>query len=195
MTPEQLEEELLTLYEASKAQLESAKHLTAELQEKTQKLDSIAAGLPAAVQEVLLKTHKASTQSASEAAQGALSGFSTRYAAEADKATERLKNAASEVDQAKSGLFDAAKDWSWQVVALAFSFGAAVVFVLLTAVVVWIPDLDEIETRRAQLATIDAEIESKRLDLGKCAGATCVRVMKNKCNYGESGDYCIIDPL
>ena len=194
MTPEQLEEELLTLYEATKNQLEASQQQSRELQATIEKMGMIADDLPEAVREVLIKTHKASNQAASEAAQGALSGFSTRYAAEADKATERLKNAASEVDQAKAGLFDAAKDWSWQVIALAFTFGAAVVFVLLTAVLVWVPDLDEIEARRADLATINSEIKEKRLDLGTCAGTTCVRVIKSKCNFGESGDYCIIDP-
>ena len=156
---------------------------------------TIADDLPEAVREVLIKRHKASNQAASEAAQGDLSVFSASYAAEADKATERLKNAASEVDQAKAGRFGAAKDWSWQVLALAFPFGAAVGFVLLTAVLMCVPSLDDMESRRTELSTINAEINKKRLDLSSCAGKTCVRVIKKQCGYCKSGDYGIIDPL
>jgi len=43
------------------------------------------------------------------------------------------------------------------------------------------------------LLTLD-NLKKYSLDLSKCDGKTCVRVIKKQCGYGKNADYCVIDP-
>lgn len=66
----------------------------------------------------------------------------------------------------------------------------ALVTVLFLAFFLFVPNLDEIKQRRAEVA----QLKEYSLDLSKCEGKTCVRVIKKKCGYGEHKDFCVIDP-
>jgi hypothetical protein len=66
----------------------------------------------------------------------------------------------------------------------------AFIVTFLLAIFLYIPSLDEIQQRRAEINNL----QKYNLDLSKCDGQTCVKIMKKQCGYGEKRDYCIIDP-
>ena len=98
-------------------------------------------------------------------------------------ATHAFKARIEELDRATHRI-------SYQFIGLYAAAFVSLVLVLMTAIFLFIPSLDEIQQRRAEVA----KLERYNLDLSTCDEKTCVRVMKKQCNYGKSGDYCVIDP-
>ena len=66
----------------------------------------------------------------------------------------------------------------------------ALVMVLFLALFLFVPSMDEIQQRRSEVNNL----KQYSLDISKCEGQTCVKVMKKQCGYGKNGDYCVIDP-
>lgn len=66
----------------------------------------------------------------------------------------------------------------------------SLVFVAFLTIFLFIPSLDEIKQRRAEVAWLE---QTLKLDLRNCNGKSCVRIMKNQC-HGANKDYCVIDP-
>lgn len=66
----------------------------------------------------------------------------------------------------------------------------ALVMVLFLSIFLFIPSIDEIQQRRSEVN----DLKKYSLDLSRCDGKTCVRVIKKQCGYGKSADYCVIDP-
>ena len=98
-------------------------------------------------------------------------------------ATYALKARIEELDRATHRI-------SYQFIGLYAAAFVGLVLVLMTAIFLFVPSLDEIQERRIEVA----KLEQYNLDLSTCNGKTCVRVMKKQCNYGKNGDYCVIDP-
>ncbi|MCW3177777.1 hypothetical protein [Acinetobacter baumannii] len=94
-----------------------------------------------------------------------------------------LKSRIQELDKATSRL-------SIQFIAIYSSAFIALVMVLFLAIFLFIPSLNEIQQRRSEVNNL----KQYNLDISKCDGQTCVKVMTKKCGYGESKDYCVIDP-
>lgn len=67
----------------------------------------------------------------------------------------------------------------------------SLVCVIFLTVFLFIPSLDDIKQRRAEVAWLE---QVHKLDLQRCDGQACVRVMKKQCSYGENHDLCVIDP-
>lgn len=98
-------------------------------------------------------------------------------------ATHALKARIEELDRATHRI-------SYQFIGLYAAAFVSLVLVLMTAIFLFVPSLDEIQQRRTEVA----KLEQYNLDLSSCDGKTCVRVMKKQCNYGKNSDYCVIDP-
>lgn len=98
-------------------------------------------------------------------------------------AAQALKTRIEELDRATHRI-------SYQFIGLYAAAFVSLVLVLMTAIFLFVPSLDEIQERRTEVA----KLEQYNLDLSTCDGKTCVRVMKKQCNYGKNGDYCVIDP-
>jgi ElaB/YqjD/DUF883 family membrane-anchored ribosome-binding protein len=98
-------------------------------------------------------------------------------------AAQALKTRIEELDRATHRI-------SYQFIGLYAAAFVGLVLVLMTAIFLFVPSLDEIQERRIEVA----KLEQYNLDLSTCNGKTCVRVMKKQCNYGKNGDYCVIDP-
>lgn len=98
-------------------------------------------------------------------------------------ATHALKTRIEELDRATHRI-------SYQFIGLYAAAFVSLVLVLMTAIFLFVPSLDEIQQRKAEIA----KLEEYNLDLSTCDGKTCVRVMKKQCNYGKNSDYCVIDP-
>lgn len=98
-------------------------------------------------------------------------------------AAQALKTRIEELDRATHRI-------SYQFIGLYAAAFVSLVLVLMTAIFLFVPSLDEIQQRRTEVA----KLEQYNLDLSTCDGKTCVRVMKKQCNYGKNSDYCVIDP-
>jgi t-SNARE complex subunit (syntaxin) len=98
-------------------------------------------------------------------------------------AAQALKARIQELDRATHRI-------RYQFIGLYAAAFVSLVLVLMTAIFLFVPSLDEIQQRRAEIA----KLEEYNLDLSTCDGKTCVRVMKKQCNYGKNSDYCVIDP-
>ena len=99
------------------------------------------------------------------------------------QAISALKNRIQELDKATSRL-------NYQFIALYASAFVALVIILFLAIFLFVPSLDEIQQRRSEVNNL----KQYSLDISKCDGQTCVKVMTKKCGYGENKDYCVIDP-
>ena len=67
----------------------------------------------------------------------------------------------------------------------------SLVCIVFLAIFLFIPSIDDIKQRRAEVAWLE---QVHKLDLQRCNGQACVRVMKKQCNYGKNHDLCVIDP-
>lgn len=94
-----------------------------------------------------------------------------------------LKSRIQELDKATSRL-------NLQFIAIFASAFVALVMVLFLALSLFVPSMDEIKERRSEVS----DLKKYSLDLSKCDGKTCVRVIKKQCGYGKNADYCVIDP-
>lgn len=99
------------------------------------------------------------------------------------KAIGALKNRIQELDKATSRL-------NIQFIAIYSSAFVALVMVVFLALFLFVPSMDEIQQRRSEVNNL----KQYNLDISKCDGQTCVKVMTKKCGYGENKDYCVIDP-
>ena len=94
-----------------------------------------------------------------------------------------LKSRIQELDKATSRL-------STQFIIVYASAFVGMVMVLFLAIFLFVPSMDEIQQRRSEVNNL----KQYSLDISKCEGKTCVKVMKKQCNYGENRDYCVINP-
>ena len=94
-----------------------------------------------------------------------------------------LKIRIQELDKATSRL-------SYHFIAIYASAFVALVMVLFLAIFLYVPSLDEIQQRRADVAWLEQKYS---LDIKNCNGKSCVRIMKNDC-HGANKDYCVVDP-
>ena len=99
------------------------------------------------------------------------------------QATDALKSRIQELDRATSRL-------NTQNIVIFASAFVALVMIFVLAIFLFIPSMDEIQQRRSEVNNL----KQYSLDISKCGGQTCVKVMKKQCGYGENGDYCVIDP-
>mgnify|MGYP003615476276 FL=1 len=94
-----------------------------------------------------------------------------------------LKIRIQELDKATSRL-------SYHFIAIYASAFVALVMILFLAIFLYVPSLDEIQQRRADVAWLE---QKNSLDIKNCNGKACVRIMKSDC-HGTNKDYCVVDP-
>ena len=94
-----------------------------------------------------------------------------------------LKSRIQELDKATNRL-------NTQFIIVYASAFVAVVMIFFLALFLFVPSMDEIKERRSEVNNL----KQYGLDISKCGGQTCVKVMKKQCGYGENKDYCVIDP-
>ena len=93
-----------------------------------------------------------------------------------------LKSRIQELDKATSRL-------NTQFIMIYASAFVAVVMIFFLALFLFVPSMDEIQQRRSEVNSL----KQYNLDISKCEGKTCVRVIKKQCGYGKNGDYCVAD--
>lgn len=99
------------------------------------------------------------------------------------KANQDLKKRIEELDRSIKSL-------NYRFILIYSSAFIALVFSFLLIFFLFVPSLNEIKERREEFS----KLKEYSLDLSKCDGKTCVKVMTKQCGYGTSKDYCVIDP-
>jgi len=101
-----------------------------------------------------------------------------------------LKSRIQELDKATNRL-------NWQFIALYSSAFVALVMIVFLAILLFVPSLDEIDKRRADMAVL----KKYPLQIRESDGETLVRIMTKKCYSFEPNnvkektyDWCRIDP-
>ncbi|WP_143821273.1 hypothetical protein [Moraxella canis] len=99
--------------------------------------------------------------------------------------SDNLKGVLDKIDRAKRDL-----DWRNN---LWYFGGFAVFMACCMGFMLWfVPSLDDIGARRAELDHLTAQIEKarnlQRLQTSNCDKRLCVKVIESKCNYGSNSD-------
>lgn len=106
--------------------------------------------------------------------------------------TAELIKTAKALGHLKNSIESASDQFSWKLTAMVLGIFAILMLGIIWLFSVYIKPLENI-----------SKIESLRqdgiqLDIQSCnvegESKTCVRVMKEQCNYGKYGDLCVIDP-
>lgn len=106
--------------------------------------------------------------------------------------TAELIKTAKALGRLNNSIESASDQFSWKLIAIVLGIFAILMLGIIWLFSVYIKPLENI-----------SKIESLRqdgiqLDIRSCnvegESKTCVRVMKEQCNYGKYGDLCVIDP-
>lgn len=123
-------------------------------------------------------------------------GESARNALEAPK--NALETQINRIGSVTQNLQQTKKDLDWR--SNLWYFGGFAVFIACCmGFLMWfVPSLNEIGERKAELAYLNAKIEKakslQRLQTSHCDKRLCVKVIESKCNYGSKGDrYCVAE--
>lgn len=106
--------------------------------------------------------------------------------------TAELIKTAKALGRLNNSIDSVIHQWSWKLIAIVLGAFSILMLAMTWLFVVYIKPLGNIP-----------QIESLRqqgiqFDIGSCKvngeSKTCVRVMKEQCGYGNSADFCVIDP-
>ena len=109
-----------------------------------------------------------------------------------EEGTAELIKTAKALGRLNNSIESASDQFSWKLIAIVLGIFAIMMLGIIWLFSVYIKPLENIP-----------QIESLRqqgiqFDIGSCKvdgeSKTCVRVMKEQCGYGKSGDFCVIDP-
>ena len=172
----ELIEVVLGLLEKSKQQDESIQKAIKALESEKTALETLRSDFKGVVRGQVGE----SVQNALEAPKNAL-----------EMQIKRIGGVTAQLQQAKKSL-----DWRNN---LWYFGGFAVFMACCMGFMLWfVPSLDKIGARRAELDHLTAQIEKaqnlKRLQTSNCDKRLCVKVIESKCNYGSKGDrYCVAE--
>lgn len=172
----ELIEVVLGLLEKSKQQDESIQKAIKALESEKTALETLRSDFKG----VVVGHARDSVQNALERPLSRLQGHS-----------ENLQGVVRDIKRAKRDL-----DWRSN---LWYFGGFAVFMACCMGFLMWfVPSLDEIASRRAELDHLTAKIEKaqnlQRLQTSNCDKRLCVKVIESKCNYGGKSDrYCVAE--
>ena len=103
-----------------------------------------------------------------------------------DKAEKSLqstnKRAMDALNKSIQELNTATGRLDWKFMAVYASTFVALVMAFILALFIFVPSMDEIQERRTEVS----KLKEYSLDISKCDGKTCVKVMTKQCGYGKT---------
>ncbi|MGP5223157.1 hypothetical protein [Psychrobacter celer] len=109
----------------------------------------------------------------------------------ATKTTQELKKASSGAICAADAIKQETKALGWKHAFMTVGAISGTCLVVILGSMFFIPSLDDIAERRATIAQLDKQ--GGNLDIERCNGKLCARVMTKECKFGRSEDYCVLD--
>lgn len=110
---------------------------------------------------------------------------------QATLALKDLKIASSEAVRASQMVKQEVKalDWKHAFMTVGAILGACLLVILSSTLL--IPSFDDIIERRATVEQLNNA--GGELQISRCNGKLCARVMTKQCGFGKSRDYCVLD--
>lgn len=140
------------------------------------------------------RQYKASADHLLKSAKTATAVYDKEYKQSSDELLKSAKSATMALKETENYY----QEWfAWKVMAL---WGGAILLfliIMIGLVLFFFPSLQDIKDRRAELKTVQHEIDRRGVTISNCAGKSCVRVDTSKCNYGVSKwnnnvQFCVI---
>lgn len=113
-----------------------------------------------------------------------LNGHATMVAKE-------LKKASSEAVRASQAVKKEAKALDWKHAFMTVGAVMGTCFLIVLASMLWIPSFNDIAERRATVEQLNKA--GGNIQINRCSGQLCARVMVKQCGYGDTKDYCVLD--
>lgn len=172
--------QLFALMVAAEEQQKNIDQTLAIINKQQAAIETLNNNLPRLAQELF----KESLNDARASIEGDLSNYATKTAQDLKKASSDAIRAADAIKQETEAL-------GWKNILVLVGGVFVIALAVIISVMLYVPSLDDIEERRATIADLDSQ--NGNLDIERCEGELCVRVMTKTCKYGPSKDYCILD--
>lgn len=102
-----------------------------------------------------------------------------------------LKKASGEAMKASQAIKSEVKALDWKHAFMVVGAVMGTCFMIILASMLWIPSFDDIRERRETVEKLNNA--GGELQIGRCDGELCIRVMTKQCDYGKAKDYCVVD--
>lgn len=172
--------QLFALMAAAEEQQKNIDQTLAIINKQQAEIESLHKYLPELAQSLF----KESLNDARTSIESDLNNQATKTAEELKRASSGAMRAADAIKQETKAL-----DWKHAFMTVGAILGACLLVILGS--MFFIPSLNDIAERRATIAELDNQ--GGNLDIQRCNGELCARVMTKECNYGPSKDYCVLD--
>ena len=172
--------QLFMLMTTAQEQQKNIDQTLAIINKQQAEIESLHKHLPELAQSLF----KESLNDARTSIESDLNNHATKTAQELKKASNGAMRAADAIKQEAKAL-----DWKHAFMTVGAILGACLLVILGS--MFFIPSLDDIAERRATIAQLDKQ--GGNLDIERCNGKLCARVMTKECKFGRSKDYCVLD--
>lgn len=172
--------QLFALMAAAEEQQKNIDQTLAIIKKQQAEIESLHKHLPELAQSLF----KDSLNDARTSIEGDLGNHATKVAQDLKKASSDAIRAADAIKKETKAL-----DWKHAFMTVGSILGACLLVIICS--MLFIPSLDDILERRATIAELDKQ--GGNLDIERCNGELCARVMTKKCKFGPSEDYCVLD--
>ena len=143
-------------------------------------LDKIQKNLPLLAKELFTKSLN-----------DARSSIDSDLNSQATLVAKELKKASGEAVRASQAVKDEVKALDWKHAFMTVGAVMGTCFMIILASILWIPSFEDIADRRATVKQLNNA--GGELQIGRCDGELCIRVMTKQCGYGKAKDYCVVD--
>lgn len=150
------------------------------VKQQQEQLEKIQDSLPS----LAVKLFKDSLNDARTSIEGDLTNQATLASKDLKKASREAVRASQMVKQEAEAL-----GWKHAFIVVGAIMGACLLVILGSTLL--IPSLDDIAERRATVEQLNNA--GGELQISRCKGELCVRVMTKQCDFGKNKDYCVLD--
>ena len=106
--------------------------------------------------------------------------------------TAELIKTAKALGHLKNSIESTSDQFSWKIITIILGIFAILMLGIIWLFTAYIEPLENI-SKIESLRQDGIQLDIRSCTVGK-ESKTCVRVMKEQCNYGKHGDLCVIDP-
>lgn len=150
------------------------------VRQQQEQLEKIQDSLPS----LAVKLFKDSLNDARTSIEGDLTSQATLASKDLKKASSEAVRASQLVQKETEAL-----GWKHAFITVGAIMGACLLVILGSTLL--IPSLDDIAERRATVKQLNNA--GGELQVSRCKGELCVRVMTKQCGFGKNKDYCVLD--
>lgn len=175
-----IKKQLFILMAQAEEQQKNMDKTLAAIKEQQSNIENLNNDLPRLAQTLF----KESLDDARTSIESDLNNHATKTAQELIKASNYAIRAADAIKKEVKSL-----SWKHSFITVGSILGTCALLIL--GVLIFVPSLDDILERRATVEMLNGK--GGEVDVERCNGETCVRVMTKKCGLRATKDYCVVD--